>query len=222
MNDVPSLAQLIKQAIDNRLLDVHTAMIGKVERYDAEKQLVDVVPMLKRYIKDIEGSWQSEELPMLCDLPVLFPRAGGYFISFPIQPGDFVQVIFNEANIEEWFDESAPTIVDNQRFTLQGAVPFQEYFLHQMLSQAPIKRILLWVENAVCKSTSMIKPSDSDRRMLPKHWLWRAKLKRSLKSSAALLMGMFMPRMVHQPSLKLHQSATWHVERWSPNDGLFA
>lgn len=128
MNDVPSLAQLIKQAIDNRLLDVHTAMIGKVERYDAEKQLLDVAPMLKRHIKDIAGSWQSEELPMLCDVPILFPCAGGYFISFPIQPGDFVQVIFNEANIEEWFDESAPTIVDNQRFTLQGAVAIPGIF----------------------------------------------------------------------------------------------
>jgi hypothetical protein len=45
-------------------------------------------------------------------------------ISFRCQfnRGDFVQVIFNEADIEEWFDESAPTIVENQRFTLQGAV----------------------------------------------------------------------------------------------------
>jgi hypothetical protein len=87
MKETPTFAQLIKQAIDNRLLDVHTAMIGKVERYDAEKQLVDVAPVLKRQIKNIEGAWQSEELPMLCDVPVLFPRAGGYFISLPIQPG---------------------------------------------------------------------------------------------------------------------------------------
>ena len=122
MTEVRTLAQLIKQAIDNRLLDVHTALIAKVENYDAEKQLTDVSPVLKRCIKDIDGVTVKEQLPMLCDVPVLFPRAGGFFISFPIQPGDFVQLIFNEVDIEEWFDESTLTIADNQRFTLHGAV----------------------------------------------------------------------------------------------------
>ncbi len=44
MKEIPTLATLIKQAIDNRLLDVHTAMIGRVERYDAEKQLLTWLP----------------------------------------------------------------------------------------------------------------------------------------------------------------------------------
>ncbi len=84
--------------------------------------MVDVSPVLKRRMKNIEGSSVDEPLPMLCDVPVLFPRAGGYFISFPVQPGDFVQLIFNEVDFEAWFNESAPTIIDSQRFTLQGAV----------------------------------------------------------------------------------------------------
>jgi len=61
-------------------------------------------------------------LPMLCDVPVLFPRAGGFFISFPIQPGDFVKLIFNEVDIEAWLENSPPSIADNQRFSLKGAV----------------------------------------------------------------------------------------------------
>jgi hypothetical protein len=57
---------------------------------------------------------------------VLFPRAGGFFISFPIQSGDFAQLIFNEVDLEEWCDDKEPTIAHNQRFTLQvlcGAIP---------------------------------------------------------------------------------------------------
>src|SRR5271170_5596900 len=122
MTQTPTLAQLLMQAMDNRLLDVHTALIAKVESYDAEKQQVDVSPVLHRRVKTLEGEWISEELPVLCDVPVLFPRAGGFFISFPIQPGDFVQLIFNEVSIDEWVIEEAPTVSHHQRFVLQGAV----------------------------------------------------------------------------------------------------
>lgn len=113
MTQTPTLVQLIKQAIDNRLIDVHTAIIAKVERYDHQKQLVDVSPVLKRH---------GEDLPMLCDVPVLFPCAGGFFISLPIQPGDYVQVLFNETSIDDFLAESASNIDSISRFSLQGAV----------------------------------------------------------------------------------------------------
>lgn len=128
MTQIPSLSQLIKHAIESRLLDVHTALIAKVEFYDAAKQQVNVVPVLMRSIETIEGDWVSEQLPVLCDVPVLFPRAGGFFISFPIQPGDFVQLLFNETDIENWLDDKDPTISHNQRFTLQGAVAIPGIF----------------------------------------------------------------------------------------------
>lgn len=116
-----TLAELLKQAIENRLLDMHTALIAQVESYDAKKQQVNVSPVLKRSIKSLDGRKISEQLPMLCDVPVLFPRAGGYFISFPIQPGDFVQLIFNESTIDEWLLGST-SLDSSYRFTLEGAV----------------------------------------------------------------------------------------------------
>ena len=128
MTQIPTLAQLLKQAIDHRLMDVHTAMIAKVESYDAKKQLVDVVPTLKRRLQNLDAGWVSERLPMLCDIPVSFPRAGGYFISFPIQPGDFVQLIFNEVDIEEWLLGTEPATACSQRFTLQGAIAIPGIF----------------------------------------------------------------------------------------------
>jgi hypothetical protein len=128
MTQIPTFAQLIKQAIDSRLLDVHTALIAKVESYDVKTQQVNVSPVLKRSVVTMDGDWVSEDLPVLCDVPVLFPRAGGFFISFPIQPGDFVQLIFNEVEIEDWHDDSSPTIAHSQRFTMQGAVAIPGIF----------------------------------------------------------------------------------------------
>jgi hypothetical protein len=141
MTQTPTLAQLIKQAIENRMLDVHTAIIAKVERYDHQKQLVDVSPVLKR---------QDENLPMLCDVPVLFPRAGGFFISLPIQPGDFVQVIFNESAIDDFLAESASSIDSVSRFSLQGAVVIPGIFPQSMaLKDAHQINLVLGKENGV-------------------------------------------------------------------------
>lgn len=122
MIQTPTLAELLKQAIENCLLDIHTALIAQVESYDAKKQQVNVSPILKRSLKSLDGRQISEQLPMLCDVPVLFPRAGGYFISFPIQPGDFVQIVFNESSIDEWLVDGASGFDFSERFTLQGGV----------------------------------------------------------------------------------------------------
>lgn len=67
MTYISTLVELLKQAIENRLLDVHTALIAKVESYDAEKQQVNVAPVLKWRIKDSHEQWMSEQLSMLCD-----------------------------------------------------------------------------------------------------------------------------------------------------------
>jgi len=61
-------------------------------------------------------------LPVLSEVPVLFPRAGGFFISFPIQPGDFVQLVFNESSLDEWNTDTGSNDVYSERFSLQGAV----------------------------------------------------------------------------------------------------
>jgi hypothetical protein len=109
MTQTPTLAPLIKQAIEKRLLEVHTSLIGRIERYDHQSQAADIQP-----------TWK--ELPLLVDVPILFQRAGGFFISLPVQVGDFVQVILNETSIDDFLTETASKIDSAGRFTLQGAV----------------------------------------------------------------------------------------------------
>jgi hypothetical protein len=115
----PTLAQLLKQAIENRLLDVHTAIIGRVQKYDPSTQTADVEPVLKRSVPTLDGNLKQEDLPLLVDVPVLFPNAGGFFLSLPIKPGDYVQVIFNETSQENIYQ---------QRFSLQEAVAIPGFY----------------------------------------------------------------------------------------------
>jgi hypothetical protein len=122
MNQIPTLTQVLNQAINNRLLDLHTALIARVESYDPAKHQVSVSPVLKRAIATLNGDVVEEQLPIISEVPVLFPRAGGFFISFPIQVGDFVQLVFNESSIDTWVTETSSMIGSGERFTLQGAV----------------------------------------------------------------------------------------------------
>ena len=150
MEQAPTLSQLIKQAIDNRLVDVHTALIGQVERYDHKTQLADIQPVLKRSLKFLDDRTIQEQLPLLSEVPVLFPRAGGFFCSFPIQPGDFVQIIFNETSIDEFLAEKPTRIGSADRFSLQGAVAIPGiYPLSKPLKNAHKTNLVLGKENGV-------------------------------------------------------------------------
>jgi hypothetical protein len=51
---------------------------------------------------DGDGNYVSQKLPKLADVPVAFPRGGGYAVSFPIKAGDFVLLVFSERNIGQW------------------------------------------------------------------------------------------------------------------------
>jgi hypothetical protein len=128
----PSLPHLLTHTVESKLIDTHVAMIARVERYDAEKQVVDVQPQLKRRVLALhsgespgdEERTVAESLPVLCNVPVLFPRAGGFFISFPIQRGDCVQLLFNDWPIDGWRhgDDPGDSMLPAENHGLHGAV----------------------------------------------------------------------------------------------------
>ena len=50
-----------------------------------------------------DGEIETVELPMLLDVPVMFPCAGGFTITHPIKPGDECLVNFADRNIDLWW-----------------------------------------------------------------------------------------------------------------------
>jgi len=98
----PSLAEIMRLALDSRLLDLHVALPCRVEKYDAATQTVEVFPMVRRALTDTDGGTQNEDLPVLPNVPVLFPRSASFSATWPISPGDFVLVIFCSSAIGTW------------------------------------------------------------------------------------------------------------------------
>lgn len=98
------LETTLAQIFDSRQRGMHTALPGQIQSYDPEKQEADIVPLIHRTLPgpDDDDEDTVEELPVLMHVPVLFPRAGGFGITFPVQKGDTVLVIFCERAIGRW------------------------------------------------------------------------------------------------------------------------
>jgi hypothetical protein len=122
-----SLAQIINRAVDVRLADLHTAMPARVLRYDAELQQVDVQPLIKVVYENEDGEQVSEALPVIVNVPVMFPSAGGFHITFPVkagdEDGDTVCVLCSEASLDKWLTQGGLVDpIDPRRHHLSDAV----------------------------------------------------------------------------------------------------
>ncbi len=104
-------------------VDTHVALPGRVESYDADKQVADVKPMVKRVARDQDDVRSVDSLQVLSAVPVAFPRGGGYLMTFPLAAGDTGLLVFCERDIGAWRasgQDSDPS--DEGLHTLAGAV----------------------------------------------------------------------------------------------------
>ena len=116
----PRTIDLLNVVFDGFIRELHFAIPGKVIEYDLKTNQVSVLPQVKRkYI----GAATAHDLPIINNVPVIFPRTENSHIKFPIKPGDFGQILFNERSIDIW--QSAGTETDPQdarKFDLNDAV----------------------------------------------------------------------------------------------------
>lgn len=116
----PTLTQVIMSGIDKIMTNVHTSMPGRIESYDASTQLAKVKPLLNRKYTTED---QAKELPIISNVPVVFPRTASAFVRLPIKAGDTVLLIFCERSIDRWLDTGgAVDPLDPEKFGLNGAV----------------------------------------------------------------------------------------------------
>lgn len=103
--NIATLSQNIKQGIENRLKDLHTAMPGIIESFDSVEQVVRVQPAIKRIFKTTQEDIEiltPVDLPILINVPIVYPRGGGFSLTFPIKKGDECLLLFSERAIDNW------------------------------------------------------------------------------------------------------------------------
>ena len=92
-----------RAAQDGRQAEVWTALPGIVQSFDPAAMTVSVQPAIKGRVTQPDGSVVSVALPLLVDVPVVFPCGGGYTLTFPIAAGDDCLVVFGSRCIDAWW-----------------------------------------------------------------------------------------------------------------------
>lgn len=128
MNPVPTLPSIIKQAIDNRLKDLHTSCPGIVESFDPVTQTASIQPAIKRIFVTDDGEKEiltPSPLPLLINVPIVFPRGGGFSLTFPVKKGDECHIQFCERSIDIWHEKGEVCNPGARRFhSLSDAVAY--------------------------------------------------------------------------------------------------
>lgn len=93
----------LRLALESAQAQIWTAMPGVVTSVDLVKQTVSVQPTIQGTTENPNGDTTNVNLPVLVDVPLMFPRAGGFALTFPVKAGDEVLVVFGCRCIDSWW-----------------------------------------------------------------------------------------------------------------------
>lgn len=93
-------------AINKVQTGLWTALPGIIQTTSLGKdgQLTSTVqPAIMSRVLQPDGSRKDVELPLLVDVPIVYPRGGPYTLTFPLSKDDEVLVIFASRCIDNWW-----------------------------------------------------------------------------------------------------------------------
>lgn len=112
------LQQTIQTSYPATILDVSNI---------SSDQTITVQPLIQVEYED----GQLVRLPIIYDVPVLFPAGNECLMSFPLKPGDTVSLVFVKNSLEEFLESSDPTFytpVDRRVFSLNDCYALPSLF----------------------------------------------------------------------------------------------
>lgn len=95
--------EALRQALESLSARMRVAMPGIIHSFNSATQTAEVQPTVKETILDENGAPQVLALPLLLDVPVVFPRAGGFVLTMPVALGDECLVVFADRCIDAWW-----------------------------------------------------------------------------------------------------------------------
>jgi hypothetical protein len=144
MSNPITMTDAIRQSVLYQLNNVHTSLPGKIISYDFTVQKAVIQPLLNKVWTDNT----TTAMPILENVPVIFPRAGGASLTFPVVSGDTCLLVFIERSIDLWLTVGGQVSPDDPRkFDLSDAVAIMGLFPFSETSQATNNTDLLLTYN---------------------------------------------------------------------------
>lgn len=96
MMEQEELIDVINDAINFALANLHTATIAKVQAVHAST--IDVQPVIQWFVNG-----QPRTLSVFTNVPVFILQGGGSYTSYPIAVGDYCLLILTERCFDRWY-----------------------------------------------------------------------------------------------------------------------
>ena len=133
--DYSNLAQAIRFAIRQSLKDLYTCMPGIVESYDAETRRA----VVKGALKVVTTNKEEIEREAIHNVQVMFPSGGGFTMTFPLERGDPVLLLYSQRGLTNWkktLGVAAPDTIgffsEKDAFAIPGFGPTQGELEHMI------------------------------------------------------------------------------------------
>jgi hypothetical protein len=102
-------SEKLRLAIEAYQTRMWTALPGVIKQFPSAsgigQMIADIQPTINGRVRTEQGEFQSIQLPVLLDCPVLWLGGGGVTMTFPITAGDECLVIFSSRCIDAWWQQ---------------------------------------------------------------------------------------------------------------------
>ncbi len=112
--------EILRKLFDGFSNKVRVAMPGIVQSFNSTKQTITVRLAIREKITDAESRIVEDvEVPILLDVPIAVPRAGGFSLTLPVQEGDECLVVFGDNCFDAWYQSGGiQNQIDRRRHDL--------------------------------------------------------------------------------------------------------
>lgn len=95
--------EALKAMLKGHQATVWTCLPGIIESFDPNKVTAQVQPAIQSKKQAIDGTFTNVTLPMMQDVPVVFPRGGGFTLTMPVKKGDECVIWISARCIDSWW-----------------------------------------------------------------------------------------------------------------------
>lgn len=100
---INSQSQIDQNNAADIMFRMRCAIPAIIQSYNAYQNTVEAQPAIRERLVMEDGSIQYLNLPLLINVPVVFPSSGSASITFPISKGDECLIIFSDLAIDNFW-----------------------------------------------------------------------------------------------------------------------
>lgn len=97
--------EVLRSALQSNQAGIWTAVPGIIQKVNLTALTVEVQPSIQALVTGANQQKQFTNLPVCPDVPIYFPRGGGYTMTYPIKAGDECLLVFSSRCIDSWWDQ---------------------------------------------------------------------------------------------------------------------